>query len=469
VSELELPHIVDVLSVPAVSAYYCEDLSAPSDQPTSDSEACQAESTTRGLRGVRGGGEVLSVGVVLSNGTVAWGDCVVASHAGRAESDPVLGGLEELDTMPRVIRPFLRGRKLTSFRELAADVDRLVQMEEVRASAQQETETVSRRLSRRDFLMAGIGLSPATRGEQRLAAEGVTAERPLHSAVQHGVSQSLLKAAAMARGVTMAEIIAEEWDLPVPDTPVPVGAQCRTERNSGVENRIARRVTPLLHSLVESTPEELEGSATNLTRYTRWLRERIERLGDSDYCPTIHLDVHGALGRVSNNNLGRVLGQVYALELAAKPYPLWIESPVVMDTRSDQLEAMSKLREYVRFRGMNVELIADEWADTLDDVEAFIDAQAADVIHVKMPDLGGLHIVVDAVLACKRRAVGVLLGGSCMETDVSARAMAHVALATRPDAVLARAGMGMGERIGLMQNEMSRSVVEIEARALWRS
>jgi methylaspartate ammonia-lyase len=37
-----------------------------------------------------------------------------------------------------------------------------------------------------------------------------------------------------------------------------------------------------------------------------------------------------------------------------------------------------------------------------------------------MPDLGGIHNSVEAVLACQASGVGAFLGGSCAETDLSA-------------------------------------------------
>ena len=37
-----------------------------------------------------------------------------------------------------------------------------------------------------------------------------------------------------------------------------------------------------------------------------------------------------------------------------------------------------------------VRLVVDEWCNTLADIEAFVAARAADVIHVKTPDLGGI-------------------------------------------------------------------------------
>ena len=277
----------------------------------------------------------------------------------------------------------------------------------------------------------------------------------------------------MTRGVTMAEVIAEEWDLPLPDAPVPIHAQSGGERRKNADKMIARRVASLPHALVDDIPEQLGEDGAKLTRYVRWLKERIQELGGPNYRPTIHLDVHGALGQISENDLGRVLGHLYSLRTAAGPYPLRVESPVIMESREAQIEALKTLCEYVRLRKMDVQIVADEWANTLDDIRAFVEAQAADVIQIKMPDLGSVHNSVEAVLACKaggpsttlRTGVGAFLGGSCAETDLSAKVAVHVALATRPDMIMAKPGMGVDEGVSLVQNEMTRALAWIRARA----
>jgi methylaspartate ammonia-lyase len=128
-----------------------------------------------------------------------------------------------------------------------------------------------------------------------------------------------------------------------------------------------------------------------------------------------------------------------------------------MESREAQIEAMKTLRNYVRFRKMNVQLVVDEWANTLE-------AQAADMIQIKMPDLGSVHNTVEAVLACKSGDVGAFLGGSCAETDLSAQVAVHVALATRPDLIMAKPGMGVDEGVMLVQNEMARTLAWIRAR-----
>jgi methylaspartate ammonia-lyase len=134
------------------------------------------------------------------------------------------------------------------------------------------------------------------------------------------------------------------------------------------------------------------------------------------------------------------------------------------ESREDQIAAMKTLREYRQFRKMTVELVADEWANTLEDVCAFLEAGAADMIHVTMPDLGSIHNTVEAVLACKAAGVAVLLGGSQVETDLSARASLHVALATQPDMVMAKPGLDVDAAISLAQNEAARTLSEIQLR-----
>jgi len=52
--------------------------------------------------------------------------------------------------------------------------------------------------------------------------------------------------------------------------------------------------------------------------------------------------------------------------------------------------------------------------------------------------------------------MGAYLGGSVTETDQSSRLGAHVAMATQPDQILARPGMGVDEGHMIVYNEMAR-------------
>lgn len=478
--------ITKVLAVPAIGGYYATDLAALQDHPIPRAGQYAAEAMTPGFRAVREVAEAVSVGLELKDaaagssagGTVVWGDCVGVAYAGQSGRDPVFRTADGLSTIRRQVAAALTGREVTDFREMAAEIDALTETARVPASGREEppaprdpSDSAPQGLSRRDLLTAPLRvLRPEPSSDRPAAPPGrtrkstVTVERPVHTAVRYGVSQALLKAAAAARNLTMAEVIADEWGLSEPGRSVPIHAQSGAERRRNADKMIVHRVASLPHALVEDIPGQLGEDGEVLMRYVRWLKERIDELGGPNYRPTIHLDMHGALGRIYDYDLGRILTYLYRLESSVQPHTLRVESPVVMQSRAAQIETMQSLREQLRFRKMAVQVVADEWANTLEDIRAFIDAAAADMIHIKMPDLGSLSNAVDAVLACKEVEIGAFLGGSCAETDLTARVAAHVALATQPDIVMARPGMGVDEAISILRNEMTRTLVVIKTR-----
>jgi methylaspartate ammonia-lyase len=112
-----------------------------------------------------------------------------------------------------------------------------------------------------------------------------------------------------------------------------------------------------------------------------------------------------------------------------------------------------------------VELVVDEWCNTLEDIEVFVAAGAADVIHVKMPDLGGINNTIEALLHVRRNGLIAYCGGTCNETDISARVSAHVAMACGADQILAKPGMGVDEGLMIVGNEMVRVAALARRRA----
>ena len=459
------PRIVKVLAVPAVGAGYYEDLAALQANYVALPQRFEAPAATPGFRAVREVAEGVSIGLALDTGQIAWGDCVAASYSGTAGREAVFRSEAGLATIQNIVAPALAERALIGFRELAAEVDALSEpVELIRPLS--STEPAGRDgVSRRALLAVPARMLQAARGEQ-VPTERVIVNRRLHTAIRYGVSQALLGAVAAARNVSMTEVIAEEWDLPLRDAAVPIHAQSGSERYYNAEKMIARQVASLPHALVDDIPGQIGKEGAEMTRYLRWLNQRIGTLSGSDYQPAIHLDLHGALGVLYDNNAAKITEQLLTWEQAAQPYRLRIESPVLRENRQAQIRTMKTLREYVRSRKMTVELVADEWANTLEDIHAFLDGAAADMIQVTMPDLGSIHNSVDAVLACKEAGVGALLGGSYAETEIAARASVHVALATQPNLIMAKPGVGTDEAISLVQNEMARTLSWIRERAV---
>jgi methylaspartate ammonia-lyase len=226
----------------------------------------------------------------------------------------------------------------------------------------------------------------------------------------------------------------------------------------------------LPHGLINSVKKIGEDGET-LLEYVEWLTRRSQELGPDDYAPRLHIDVYGMIGEIFGAPYDRpeVIDYFAALEEAAAPFPIQIEGPMDVGSRSGQIEAMVKLRKGLEEAGVAVDIVADEWCNTFEDVRAFVDRGAADVVQIKTPDLGGIHRSAQAVRYCEGTDTRAYLGGTCNETETSARACAHVALATNAAQVLAKPGMGFDEGYMIVENEMRRTIARHRREALPRS
>ena len=72
--------------------------------------------------------------------------------------------------------------------------------------------------------------------------------------------------------------------------------------------------------------------------------------------------------------------------------------------------------------------------------------------------------IIDAVLYCRNGNTEAYMGGTCNETDISARMCTRTAMAVRPDRLLAKPGMGFDEGFTIVNNEMERIIRLLE----WR-
>jgi methylaspartate ammonia-lyase len=289
-------------------------------------------------------------------------------------------------------------------------------------------------------------LAARIRAEVPLRGRPITAFRELSvegfgAAADYGISQALLDAAAHRAGTTMAEVIAAEWDLPATFARVPVYAQTGEARYDNVDKMVLKEVDSLPHGLI-NTP----ALAAGIVDYVRWVRDRVLRLRRrEDYAPILHFDVYGLLG----DDVETIL----AMAEAAAPFALRVEHPLDAGSREAQIRALVSLRGRL---GGRAQLVADEWANTVDDIRAFNAAGAADVIQIKTPDLGALHHTVDAILDCRAHGVVAHVGGSCAETERSAQVTTHVAVGAQADQLLAKPGMGVDEGLSTVRNEMAR-------------
>ncbi|AYF31961.1 methylaspartate ammonia-lyase [Micromonospora tulbaghiae] len=393
--------IADVLVAPIVGGFFHDDLAAVRRGAVRDGQAYAGAPLTPGFDAVRVPARGLGIGLRLEDGTIAWGDAVTVQYSGA-------GG-----------------------REAPLEPD----------------ERIAGRLRQE--------LTGLAAGGFRRSLPAVLAAASGSVALRYGLSQAWAAAVAAAQRRTLCEVLCDEYGLPLPAGPVPVYAQSGDHRHDNADKMIMKRVDALPHGLINNLDTFGAGGET-LIEYVEWLVTRIVRLADAGYRPTLHLDLYGTAGLAFGGDVEAVADYLARLEKVAVGHPLRIESPLDLGSRAAQIDGFAALREALRRRDSAVALVVDEWCNTLDDVRAFVAAGACDAIQIKMPDLGSIEDSVLAVLECKRAGVGTVLGGSCAETEVSARVSVHVALATGPDVQLAKPGMGVDEGVMLVRNEQTR-------------
>ena len=408
-----------VRATPGVSAFYFDDQRAIKDGAAEDGFAYEGTPVTEGFDAVRQAGEALIVVLELSDGSVVRGDCAAVQYSGAGGRDPLFRAAEYRPVVEGHVADALEGRDPRAF----ADNVSVVEM-----------------------------LSPR---------EGGTGA--LHTAVRYGVSQALLFAAARARRVTPTGVIVDALETTPATEPVPVFGQTGDARRRNAEKMLIKGVPVLPHGLFNSE-SKLGSEGEGLIEYLEWLGDRARQLGPDDYAPRFHVDVYGMIGELFGPPYDRpeVLDYFADLAAAADPYPLQVEGPMDSGGRGEQITEMAELRDGLADAGVPVDIVADEWCNTLDDVRAFVDAEAADVVQVKTPDLGGIQRSARAVAECDGTDTRAYLGGTCNETDVSARACVHVGLATDAAQILAKPGMGFDEGYMIVTNEMRSTLARRE-------
>ena len=402
--------IAQTLFVPGVSSFFFDDQRAIKGGARHDGFVYRGAPTTSGFTRIREAGRSISVVLVLEDGQVAVGDCAAIQYSGAGGRDPLFQPEAYLPLLDAEIRPRLEGAEVGPFRAAAAAFEAL--------------EVGGRRL---------------------------------HTALRYGLSQALLEARALACRTTKCEVVCEEYGFPLVARAVPIFGQSGDDRYGGADKMILKQVDVLPHGLINNVEEKLGAKGEKLVEYIRWLVRRIRALRpDPSYHPVLHLDVYGTPGIVFGPDPGRIADYLVSLAEAAGDFSLYIEGPVDMEERPRQIDALREIRRRLRAAGSAVKIVADEWCNSVEDVHAFVDAGACDMAQIKTPVMGGIQNAIESVRYCKEHGVEAYQGGTCNETDVSARVCVHLAVAAQADRTLAKPGMGFDEGFCVVKNEMER-------------
>ena len=406
--------IIDVVCSAGRSGFYFDDQRAIKKGAAHDGMFYSGETVTEGFTSVRQAGESISVMIILEDGQIAYGDCAAVQYSGAGGRDPLFLAKDFIPLIDKYIKPELVGKEADNFRSLCEMM---------------ETITVD--------------------------------GKRLHTAIRYGVSQAILDAVAKATKRLMCEVVADEYGCTVSDSPIPIFTQSGDDRYLNADKMIIKGAPVLPHALINNVHDKLGEHGEKLLEYVAWLRDRIlSKRTDESYNPVFHLDLYGTIGAAFGDfNFSAMADYIAKVEQAAKPFHVRIEGPMDCDSdRETQIKALSGLTAELDRRGIDVELVADEWCNTLEDIKLFADNKAGHMIQIKTPDLGGINNTIEAVLYCKEKGVGAYQGGTCNETDRSAQVCVHCAMATQPVQILAKPGMGVDEGFMIAYNEMSRII-----------
>ena len=372
------------------------------------------ETVTEGFTSVRQAGESISVMIILEDGQISYGDCAAVQYSGAGGRDPLFLAKDFIPLIDKYIKPELVGKEADNFRSLC----------------------------------------------EMMEAITIDGKR-LHTAIRYGVSQAILDAVAKATNRLMCEVVADEYGCTVSEKPIPIFTQSGDDRYLNADKMIIKGAPVLPHALINNVHDKLGEHGEKLLEYVKLLRDRIlSKRTDESYNPVFHLDLYGTIGAAFGDfNFSAMADYIAKVEQAAKPFHVRIEGPMDCDSdRETQIKALSGLTAELDRRGIDVELVADEWCNTLEDIKLFADNKAGHMIQIKTPDLGGINNTIEAVLYCKEKGVGAYQGGTCNETDRSAQVCVHCAMATQPVQILAKPGMGVDEGFMIAYNEMSRII-----------
>lgn len=411
--------IKNVILTKSYTGFYFDDQRAIKAGAGHDGIFYLGKPITEGFQKVRQAGEAISIQLILEDGSIGYGDCAAVQYSGAGGRDPLFLAEDFIPFIEKNIVPSLIGEDVSVFKPLAEKYDRML----------------------------------------------INGKR-LHTAIRYGLTQALLNACAVANHLTMAEVIRRDYGIKDKVyKPVPIFTQSGDDRYDNSDKMIIKEADVLPHALINNVETKLGKNGELLEEYVAWLRDRIlKHRAREDYNPIFHIDVYGTIGLAFNNDVDKMTKYLLKLEQIAKPFHIRIEGPVDAGEREATMQYLKVLTKNLDDAGSKLEIVADEWCNTLEDIKYFADNKAGHMLQIKTPDLGGVNNVAEAILYCNEKHIGSYCGGTCNETNISAQTTTNIAIACKADQCLAKPGMGVDEGYMIVRNEMNRVIALANSR-----
>jgi hypothetical protein len=344
-------------------------------------------------RGLSPSGESILVGVVLTNGCVTWGAC------GQLADIPAA-----INTLKQLVTPLLQDQPLHSFPKLVAQVDKLTETETqprpVSSPLDPPTNRASRTISRRQ-LITGHSTEDTPEMEQ------VTITRPLSPSLRFGVSQAILYGIALSQHESLVTVLAEAFNTPISPKTIPLLVDAEKTNIAIIKPIIARAAAIGYWTGHLNHKRTLGSNAERLQAHVRqvktWLMDIVHEAQ-----LTIHLNIQGGFTDLYDNNAGKILGALYGLEQAAKPYALVIENIVMGDVTAVS-DNMKQIQSYLDSRKMTVKLAAGYSLFPPAALKQFVADKALHQIHINLSQFGSILQTMAFIDDCKAQEINVIL------------------------------------------------------------
>ncbi len=403
--------IKDIILTKSYTGFFFDDQKAIKAGAITDGMMYIGEPVIEGFKSIRQKGEAISIQIILEDGSIGYGDCAAVQYSGTGGRDPLFLAEEYIPFIEKEIKPLLIGQDVDYFRPLAEKFD-------------------------------------------KMKIDG----KKLHTAIRYGLTQAILSSVSLANKTTMAEVVRKEYKIEAEEyNAIPVFTQSGDDRYTNVDKMILKEADVLPHALINNVNHKLGKNGEILLSYVKWLSDRILKYKPrKDYFPILHIDVYGTIGMAFDNGIDRIVDYLIELEENAKPFKLRIEGPVDAGNKEETIYYLKEITRKLNERNSSLEIVADEWCNTLEDIIDFANANAGHMLQIKTPDLGGVNNIIEAIIYCNKVGIGSYCGGTCNETNISAEVTTNIAIACQATQCLAKPGMGVDEGFMIVKNVMNR-------------
>ncbi len=384
-------------------------------------------------QGIAQKGECLLIGIELNEQFIGWSECVGLSDLSVDDPAIVYDVAAAMKTVQEIVLPALHKRPFPTLQSLSAQLETLTETVTVVESLPIEIEAPSATVSRRNILTGNFETNVKSVEPQ---INQTKVKRPLPAPLQFGISHAYLTAVCKRRNQPMAQVVADmyELDMDLEQTAVSIHITVNDDTINATQPILTEHVTSLGYEIgsnnvrLATNAEAILGSdGQQLHQLVRQVSGWIPTLAP-EYHPRIHLNLQGIFGDLFDQNVGKILGALYGLDYVAKPYHVRIEN--LLHLNDDTISNLQRLKSSFPVRKMNLTLMTS--LSSLSAMQAFVDADAVDGVHLRLSQLGDLHKTILFLLDCKKRDLTVMVSGG---SDGLAETAVHIAIATGADLV----------------------------------